>query len=511
LKQHLQLNKKQSIWLSATQPIRVFLGGRGSGKSFVIGISIILKLLEMPRCKGALVSTNFNQLKTKSFASIKQAWEKLGFVKDVHYVVGRPPRKATRMKIPIAFQTEEYARQIPNFINWDTEYLVEWERPIAEPESYKNVVTFFWGSCVEMISMHNRDSVRGGSYDFFEIDEAALLQKADYTEGLLPARRGNRDIYTSPYHQQISFYTSIPWKPSGYFILDFEEKAKLNPKQYFFLEANAYDNIEIIGEAAIELMREEMDHLEFMIEVMNQRIVKSKNPFYGKFDADRHTYKPQYEYKDIDGNTRAIEKQYDNTKKIEGSFDFGGHINSCTIWQQQGNTERCLKEFYKKGGNTLRDLINAICKHYESNGRRHMDVWGEPRGWNQEPGSPTMYDMLTAHFAENRWTVDIKTPKNYKTDAHKHRQELVNNIFEGRKDLPNVLINEIECKHTIIVLQTTESMNGRKDKRKEKDPNFMQENAPHLGDTVDYYLCFKYFLKAKKKKKSRGDSRIQQA
>jgi hypothetical protein len=470
----LQLNPKQEAFLQATQKTRTLLGGRASGKSFLIGVSILLKMIEMPGSKGGLASTNFNQLKTKTLSSVLKPWKILGMVEDVDYVIGKKPPK-------------------------------HFEQPINAPIKWDNIITVSWGSCVELLSLVRRDGVRGGTYDYLEVDEAALVKKADYTQALIPAVRDNKDLFFSDYHQQISFYTSIPWQPSGYWILDFEEKHRLEPKKYFWLESDAYDNIHIIGEDGIERLREEMDFLEFEIEVMNRRVNRAKNPYYPKFDFNKHVFRTRYKEIEYQGEMLTIPTCVDLVKEFNMSFDFGGNINSCTIWQTHGRLERKVSDAYKKGGNNLKDLVLLICERYKYHKTKRVKVWGEPRGHNKEPASKSMFELVQEYFEENGWKVEIMAPKGYKTDYHEVTNELVNEIFEGsRADLPQVEMSEFECKNSIIVLQTTEWHNGKKDKRNEKNASYAQELATHFSDCDDYYLKQKH---GTRKAKNRGRKR----
>jgi Terminase large subunit, T4likevirus-type, N-terminal len=477
VKQNLRkLNKKQWQFLMSIAAVRLFLGGRGCGKSFALGMSILLHAIYLPQSKGGLVAKTYHQILTKTMDSVKAAWKTVGLIEGVHYVVGLKPPK-------------------------------HWNLPHNPPNSYKHFITFYWGSCVEMLSMERPDYIRGGSYDYFEIDEAGLLPQYTYTQILLPACRGNKDIYSSPYHHQISFYTSIPWKAHGNWILEYEQKAKKDPKKYCFVEANAYDNIKVLGEAGIQRMREEMGHLEFQVEVMNLRVNKTTNPFYGKFDTDKHTYTAKFEYKEKNGIMVSHAKDINADKFLEVSFDFGGGINCCTVWQFDGKVERCVREFYVKGKNTLKDLVRNVCLEFKDHRTKYVRVWGDPIGHNAQPGSESWFDLVQKHFDEEGWKSDVAVPKGYRAGFHETRQELINEMFEGtRADLPLVMFNEIECKNSIIVMQTTEVLsNGKKDKSNEtKKETFPQELATHFSDTVDYYLTFKYLTKKRKSSRKRG-------
>lgn len=466
----VQLNKKQAKFLSSKQKTRVFLGGRGCGKSFTIGVSILMKAIELPRSKGAWASTTYTQMKSKMIESLKKAWKSYGLENDVHYVIGKKTPK-------------------------------EWATPFVSVENYANMITFYWGSACEMVSLERADNVRGGSFDYLEIDEAGLLSKKDYTMILLPCVRGNKDKFDSPYHQQVSFYTSIPRNPVGYWILEYEEKAKLEPDKYLFLEANAYDNIHILTAEGIQHLKEELDVVEFNIEVMNQRHRKGQFAFYDKFDSDKHTYGPNFrkgsydKYDDIDLN-----------RYLEVSIDFGGHINFMSVWQQHGSIERQVGEIYKLGSNSLKSVIAEFAENYSEQVEKKVKVWGEPRGWDAQPGSSPWFQMVKDYFWEYGWIAIIEAPRGYRTEKHETRQEVMNAIFEGgRPDLPTVLINEYECPKTIISLENTEvDSYGKKIKKGEQNTSLDQSEQPHGGDTCDYYIYFKYIIKPNRKKKRGG-------
>lgn len=468
-KPEVKLNRKQQIFLLSFAKIRLFLGGRGSGKSFALGISILDKAIRMPRSRGALASTTYNQILTKTFGSVQKAWNEMGYYKNVHYVVGKRPPS-------------------------------HWGTPYNSPEKWNNVVTFYWGSCIDLISLDRPDLARGGSFDYLEIDEAALLKKTDWTKILLPSVRDNRNKFGHiPFHQQKSFYTSIPWKPSGYWILDFEEKAALDPKKYCVVEANAYDNIHILGEDNIKEMEDEMEYLEFQIEVMNKRIKKVKNAFYTKFNPDYHVYRPKYWYGDgEDGDMVMGANDVDKNKFLEFSFEFGGWINCAAAFQYKNGTEYCLKEFYKKGDDTLRELVNDICTTYKSHKTKTARIWGEPRGHDKRPDGPPLFESVKRYFNANGWQVEVVVPPGYKTDAHVDRRQFMNEVLEEeRPDLPKLRFNEDECKNMIIVMQTVvANEKGQKIKTMEKDRDYPQEHAPHFSDLTDYYMILKYSSKS---------------
>jgi len=459
----LYLNPKQRQFLLAKQKTRVFLGGRGSGKSHEIGVIQRKKAGVMPRSKGFLASTTYNQILTKTLPAIISAWESMGLVENVHYIVGRKPPKY-------------------------------FETPYSPPKKYANVISFMNGRTIEMISMDRPDLARGGSYDDGDIDEAALLKKTDWTRILLPSIRGNTHRFRTHWHQMVGFYTSLPWEPSGYWLFEYEERAKAKPDKYIVIEANAYDNIHILTEEGIERMREEMTNLEFQIEVMNRRVIQVEDCFYHGFTSDKHLYTPQYVYGE--GETGiTVEGIKDHTRDaiLETSFDFSGWFNCCTVWQQQGMIERMINSFHVKGDEKLGQLIKNFCEYYRAHQFKVVRVWGEPRGHDKQALTPSIYESIVSMFASHGWKAEIKAHAG-RTRLHQERYQFVNDVLlERAPALPRVRINRETCKAVVIAIQTTQVKDDfQKDKSKEKERDFPQEHAPHYTDTIDYYVMQKH-------------------
>lgn len=464
-KKEMFLNPKQKKFLRAKHPVKLFLGGRGSGKTHAMGVNQRFKVSAMPRSKGFIAAVTYNQILTKTLPAMINSWSLFGLVEGLDYVIGIvPPR---------------------NFA-----------KPLSPPKKFSNVISFSNGRCVEMLSLDRQDLVRGGSYDDGDIDEAALLKQENWTKILLPSIRGNRHIFSTSYHGQVCFYTSIPWKPAGYWILDFEKKMEAYPDEYLVVEASAYDNLAILGAAGIERMKREMPHGEFLVEVMNQRIIRVDNCFYEALSLDKHSYSPSYTYKENEVGAVVTDRatDYRPDYPLDTSWDFGGWFNCCTVWQGNGLTERMINSFHAAQPLQLDKVVNDFCDHYAHHTNRIIKLWGEPRGHDRLPSVAPMYEQLAAMFRRRGWETIVMVEPGYATRMHVERREFVNMIFsETDSRLPKVRINDEQCKAPLIAMQGTETtIDGRKDKSKEKERDYPQEHATHYTDNIDYYLMQKH-------------------
>lgn len=364
-----------------------------------------------------------------------------------------------------------------------------------------------------MLSMDRPDLARGGSYTDGAVDEMALVPMEHITKVLLPSlRMALREFGDSPLYRSFRGYTSIPWKPSGYYILDYEEKAKAYPDTYLFQESNAWDNVDVLGEEFIRMLERELPYLEFQVEVMNRRIRKVQDAFYHKFDADKHSYQVRYMYGDGERGiiTNGIsDPHYKPDQLIDFSFDFSGWFNPAMAFQEgyirEGNSKRLVEygihQFHvKPEQGKVPELVDMICAHYEKHKQKVCRVWGEPRGHDQKADTiQTIYQQIQARFKKHGWTTEIKVRPG-QVKRHVERNTYMNDVLgETTPALPLLRLNDQTCKDAIIAMQATGTKaDGSKDKGKESDRLFPQEHAPHYTDLIDYYLMQKHGWRAGK-------------
>lgn len=462
-------HKKQLQFTNARQRTRVLIAGRAFGKGVCIGRSFYLKMMHLPRSKHFLSSSTYGQMLTKTLPVIFNKWAEYGLKRHYdmknpgHYVVGKRPPDA-------------------------------WQTPWQKPDLYKNVITFWNGFTIELLSMDRADLARGGNYDGGEIDEALLVKKEHYSKVLLPATRGTSPrLFQLPYHKQISFYTSVPWLASAQWLFEYEERSKSTPDDVFYMEGLSTDN-PLITEEDIRIWKQEMDYLDFQVEVMNMRITRSEKAFYHSWDDDKHLYTPKWNYQDDEDVGISVNGQASARKKnmpLDMSFDFSGWFNCCTVYQKHVKTERMIDKFFVKQDN-VSTLIENICIDCADQKRKHVNIYGEPRGHDRRAEGDSLYTVISKIFNRNGWSVSILAKK--KAAQHEVRHELVNTILqETNPKLPQLRVNQSKCKDVVIAMKMAEILpNHKKSKKDERDRKFPQEHATHFTDTVDYFFEQKY-------------------
>jgi hypothetical protein len=461
-------NAKQLAFFRAPQKIRTLLWGRGTGKSTAIAGINRLKMGHLARAKVFFSSTTYSQILTKTLPPIEAKWQEFGFVEDLHYVVGRKPPKG-------------------------------FAKPYSPPKKYENVITFFNGYTIEFLSLDRPDLARGGSYDGGEIDEAALVKQEHFTKVLLASVRGNRHRFNHHLHQNVNLYTSQPWKPSGYWILEYEEKARAFPHDYYFSRANYKDNIAILGEDWVETMRREMGYLTFLMEVENEQLTKVEGGFYHWLDEEKHCYTPSYAYHlGQRGILVSGPKDCRPEELLELSFDFGGWFNCVTIYQEdlRAGVERMIDSLHVEGDEKVNDLVDQFTERYQHHQFKYVRVYGEPRGHDRRSTGDTIYTSIRKRLVKAGWEVDVRVQPG-RTNNHLERYNFMETIGEeATPTLPKLRINQDNCKDVIIAMQLTEiNEKFQKVKKAERDRNYPQQHAPHYTDTVDYYLVQKHAWK----------------
>lgn len=481
----LYLNPKQYHFFATEKPFKMFLGGRGSGKTTVAGIEIYQDMATMPRGRAFLSGSTYGGLLNITLPGIERKWNELGLEEHVDYVIGvRPP--------------------------------AHFEKCLDEPRKYQNVISFQNGYRILLFSMDRPDLNRGGSFVAGDLDEAALVDHEAVTRVLIPSLRGYTREYRHNRRGMFRAYTSIPWKPSGYWVLDYEAKAEGKSSEYHFTEATAMDNIDALGEDYIRRLEAEMPYLEFLVEVMNQRIRKVADAFYHAFDPERHTYSVKYLY---DENGRGIattgimDRNYNDDEVLDASFDFSGYFNCCTVFQSRRyrdstggahTGEFLLRQlFVKQEEGKVAELVDKFVAQYSDHKNKLVRLWGEPRGHDPKPDTPkTLFQQIADRLRAAGWRVEIKVMAG-QVRSHKERCEFINELLKEQGTLPRLRINDQTAKDVIIAMQVTGTRDdGSKDKSKEKDRAFPQEHAPHFTDCVDYYLTQKYYTYKNKVRRS---------
>ncbi len=481
----IYLNPKQEQILDAPQKTKVGVIGRGGGKTTLFGDILYEHFHQMPGSKGFLLLKTFGQAYTKSLPEVFDRLSKYGMKEHVgntdpgHYTVCVKPPK------------------------W-------WGKPFKKPKKYDNSVTWINGMMMDILSFDRPDLNRGGSYDWGLVDEAALIKYEEYTKTIRPLLRGNIKDWDHPRRFSMYIFTSRAWKSSGKWTeTKMKQLAAEHPDKYFYTEASAAENIEVLGQEYFERIKLELDPITYSVEIENKPISKLPNAYYQDLDDERHLYDPEYDYEYQDSGSWKITGEKDVNQKLplEPSFDFNAAFSSATIWQDHRvapttdsdekfetqilNELRCVKNFFVRFG-SVEDLVHQICDHYEDHPTKEVNIFGGKDGLSKFKlyNDLTLYQRIESTFQQRGWKTTLCVDISLADVAHKQKHLVLNNVLrEINPELPKVRINEQNSKETFIsMLGAPVKGDFQKDKSSEKDEDLDQAEATHLSDTFDNYV-----------------------
>lgn len=474
------INSAQAKYFNSRAKYKTNIWGRGTGKSTCIGIDHIRRQQALPQANFFLGAPTYKQVLNNCLAPMEDIWIRRGMLeydyrsKTGHYVIGqKPPR--------------------------------HFDKPYKPPRNYDNIITFWNGYTITMISMDRPYLVRSGNFDGGDFDETALLKKEEIEQNILPAIRGNADRFgeTNPLHGTLTKYTSMPWLASGMWVLEDEVKAKENPSRFYYSEATAHCNLKALGRDWLKNQEEMLSPVVFQVEILNQRKIKADNMFYFNFSEEKHVYVPSISYRDDPTGRGTMVDQssdYNHDQLIDMSWDFGGWFTGACAFQQSHDkrdsamvTERMIDSFFVQKGGSAEDVVDQFCNKYSGHRMKYVRIWGEPRANDPSAHGKTLYEKVAERFRKHGWSVEVKV---FQSQAHTHdiRYAFINDVLAENKRLPRLRVNRDTCKAPIIAIQSAERTHDlKKDKSKEKDRKFDQRFAPHFTDAVDYYFMQKHY------------------
>lgn len=474
-KKPFYLNPIAQLFLMMYQAIKVLIAGRGFGKSFLNGLEVAKKVVDIPRSKGLFIGVTYTQILTNTLLPMKSAWEMMGYFEGIHYVVGKKPPE--------------------HFL-----------KPFQRPEKYENVITFWNGTTLVLGSMDRPQLLRGGSYDWVLTDESLLIKKDQYDQIVQFAIRATHpSLKGKPGHLQEIFTSSMPYGSLGSWLLEYELKARQAPEHYFYIEGTSWHNRRILGDETIKKWLRETSRIQYLVEVMNKRIRNFGATFYPSL-TDRHWYTDSYEYNFIE-NLGLHMKQYnkdsrwdkdcDPDQPIHISHDWGA-FNCMVIGQERKdiNQVHVINSMHVQHPQIIDDLAKDFSTYYKHHKKRTIYQWGDKSGNKREANAKrTYFDQFAQILRDDGWRVirckvgDVQ---------HLERHRFMNRLHQEQDPrLPVIRYNINNCKDLQIALESAPMKDGKKDKSSENNPAVKPQHATHYTDAHDYWLY--HFLIAREK------------
>ncbi len=505
---------------------------RGTGKSSgILSPWLVEQARTMPRSQGGIIGSTFQQLLVRTLPPAIGNWERMGYHRDVHYVIGHEPSKVFKRM-------------------WN------WKGPHVKPLDSKYCMYWFNGSVQVLISQDRIGSSNGLSLAYLGGDEAKLLNKERLDDEVMPTLRGDRSHFGHlPNYRGEMFLTDMPTTAKSMWILDKAEQMdieqitlilqlqlkvnlwkrdlltaksqeealaltvkihryerelqKLRFKSVYYAEASALDNIDVLGLEFIADMRKTLSKGKFDASIMNIKPTKIEGGFYGLLDSSLHGSDWfNYNYLDvfIDRPTSEIptnqdwkhDAGFDSTQPLEIAMDYGSDINCLVVGQEIGDEFRTLNSFYVLHPELTAAVVHKFCDYYEGYPSRHVFYYFDHTAISGNGVTEFTYQTVVEEALRSRgWS--ITSIYCGQAPSHDRKYELWGAIL-GEKDdrLPRFRYSKTNCQQLETSMSNAGVYRGskgfQKDKRPERDDKMgvPTEDATHLSDAIDTLVFFKY-------------------
>ncbi len=522
------LNKPQreSHLVNAHEHYHVWARGTGKTEGPIALRSLNIQN-KMPRGATGMVAATYMQILTRTLPPLEKAWQRYGYMPDVHYWVGKFPPK--NLKIPKA---------------------------IYHPRSPEHSIFHLNGHVTHFMSLDRVGLSNGKTVDSIHGDEARFLNYQRYIDDIAPTNRGNREIFGHlSEHHSVTFCTDMPADQSGKWILDKEREVnkslitqiiniqleynrydveinhpattqprkvylarkmkdyafalnELRKGSVFYSEATSLANIEVLGEDQFRQWKREMKPAIYERAILNKRIIQVEKGFYPLLDLERHTYDDGYDYSFIDSNLALIrqpgftqDSRYDadirKDKPLDIAFDSNGYFNCCCIGQEHSKEYRILNAFYVKDEDRLEELCHNVTNYYRHHPTKVINFFYDHTYVGTDATRVYSYaDLIAKLFTAKGWKVNMlhigMQPR------HDTRYRMWGAVLkEDDRRIMRVRINKTNCAQLLVALQRAAVRQGskgfEKDKRDEARIHAVPpEEATHFTDAFDTLYIGKY-------------------
>lgn len=470
----IRVSRAQKQFLAARQPNKALIAGRASGKTNTLLRSIIESARQLPRAKSVFAAVSFATCLEILLEQSERVWAEYGFraydpkTGKGNYVMFKKP---------------------PD----------HWPKPHFAPKKYDNLISFITGYALQLQSYDRPNTNRGGNNCQAFIDEAAWFKEEWVNRILVPSVGRTPLVFDSPLNNSFQYFSSNPWHAEGQWVYRFEELAKQHPEKYYFQETTAFEN-PFLPPGYLENAQRTTPALEFEVEYMNKRLTEVPNGYYPSLHTDKHINQAaqKYDYDDEAGLWLVTEDDYRRDQILAVSLDANAGFCSCTLWQESpALQENCIDALFVKPDvkekiNLVQKLAFKVLDTYKDHKRKELHLYGDRNAKNKAAHSTTtQFEEFASVFKAAGWKIILKaTNVNW---PHKDRHFFMDQILsEIKTTMPKVRFHPKKGRVVMTSMQRTPiDTDFSKDKGAEGRSG-PQELAPHLGDTVDYYLTQKH-------------------
>ncbi len=519
-------NKPQRLTQLIGANISVIVAGRRTGKTDSIAAPFVLRNMQrMPGSTGGIVVPTFKHGLTNTLPGLFAAWKRWGFIRGVHYVIGRKPPKT-------------------------------FAKPIIEPAEYEHVISFYNGSCAVIISQDRPGSSNSLTLSWLLIDEAKFIDYNRLKEETLPANGGIKSHFGKhSCNHSILILSDMPQTQKGSWFLHYKDKMDVEvirgiegliydiwklkermkalkksgkdvPKAMvyqlrhkdkqlnqlrsvatYYKEYSSIENLQLLGENYIRQMKRDLTPLTFQTSILCQRIGIAKDGFYSsmrekhKYDASNFEYLDEIAQSFYEGNNEQgslfdgqldcrADRDCNPLAPICIGMDYNANINWIVAGQPSGRRLNVLKSFYVKFERKLPALIDDFCSYYQFHQNKTVVFYYDTTalGSNYAVNEHDFRWVIIHEFERHGWQVQdvyLGNPM-----RHDEKYLLINQAFQGKQRLMP-FFNRQNNDDLILAIQAAGVTRGRngfhKDKGGEKLAETEEDLLEHRTDGTDAF------------------------
>lgn len=506
-KKEIYFNKPQRLTQLISAKTTVIVAGRRTGKTDSIAAPFVLRNMQrMVGSTGGIVVPTFKHGLTNTIPGLLAAWHRWGFVRDVHYVVGKRPPKS-------------------------------FGKPIIEPADYTHVITFYNGSVAVIISQDRPGSSNSLTLSWLLIDEAKFINYDKLKEETLPANGGIKSFFGNrSYNHSMMILSDMPQTSKGSWFLHYKDKMdpelistiegtvykiwqtkqhvrelkakgkpipsylrnriryldrdlnKMRSVAVYYKEYSSIENLQLLGENYIKQMKRDLTPLTFQTSILCQRIGIAKDGFYSsmrerhKYDASDFKYLDTLEWQE-NFNAGALDSRadadVDPLEPICIGMDYNANINWLVAGQPRDGKLFILKSFYVKYERKLPELVDDFCSYYAHHMKKEVVFYYDSTalGSNYAVNEQDFHWVIKDCLERHGWFVNDV----YLGHPMKHAEKylLINQGFAG-KQLLTPMFNRQNNDDLILAIQSAGVIRGRNGFRKHKAGEKLAENEENL-------------------------------
>ena len=494
----------------------VIVAGRRTGKTDSIAAPFVLRNMQrMVGSTGAIVVPTFKHGLTNTLPGLFAAWERWGFRKGIHYVVGRRPPKS-------------------------------FGKPITEPADWEHIISFYNGSIAVIVSQDRPGSSNSLTLSWVLVDEAKFIDYQKLKDETLPANGGIKSFFGKhSYNHAIMILSDMPQTQKGSWFLHYKDKMdvelietikgtlyeiwktkerirrlrtenkpvpaylrsflrrldtnlnKMRSVAVYYKEYSSIENLQLLGENYIKQMKRDLTPKTFQTSILCQRIGIAKDGFYSSMKESHKYNASDFAYLDslgYDFNPSLLDCRADADVNPHApiciGMDYNANINWIVAGQPNGRRLNIIKSFYVKFERKIPALIEEFCRYYANHQNKTVVYYYDTTalGANYAVNEQDFHWVVCHEFERHGWQVEdvyLGNPM-----RHDEKYLLINQGFAGKQRLMP-FFNRQNNDDLILAVQSagvTRGRNGfRKDKGGEKLAETEEDLLQHRTDGTDAF------------------------